>query len=72
MRRFQLQRDTDISGISGTGVVAEGVEFSSGEVVLSWIVGEHRSTVIWPRGIESVRAIHGHDGSTRVEWLDFR
>lgn len=68
MRIFTLQRDEDVTGISGTGVVAEGVEFSDGAVVLKWIVGEHQSTVSWPRGIESVEAIHGHDGRTRIVW----
>lgn len=66
MRTFRLVRDEDVTGVSGTGVVAEGVEFSDGAVVLKWVVGEHQSTVSWPRGIESVVAIHGHDGRTRV------
>lgn len=69
MRRFQLVRSEDVSGVSGIGTVAEGVEFTNGHVVLQWIVGEHRSTVHWSR-IESVEAIHGHDGRTTVVWLD--
>lgn len=67
MRTFELQRDEDVSGVSGTGVVAEGVEFTSGVVVITWF-GEHASTVIWPGGIRSVIRIHGHDGKTRVVW----
>ncbi len=68
MRTFTLVRDYDETGISGTGTVAEGVEFTGGEVVLAWIVGAHRSTVFWPTGMESVEAIHGHNGKTRVVW----
>lgn len=68
-RRFELVRDVDVTGISGTGVVAEGVEFSDGTVVIRWATGEHRSTVVWP-GIESVEAIHGHGGATHVNWVD--
>lgn len=34
MNRFELVRDVDVTGISGTGVVAEGVEFSDGTVAL--------------------------------------
>lgn len=30
MRTFHLERDIDITGISGTGLVAEGVEFADG------------------------------------------
>ena len=65
MRTFVLERDEDVTGISGTGVVAEGVEFEDGTVALRWCVGEHRSTVIWPH-IGAVKAIHGHDGKTRI------
>lgn len=65
MRTFTLQREVDVSGISGTGKVAEGVEFSDGTAVVRWIVGEHRSTVVWP-SISAVEAIHGHNGATKV------
>lgn len=67
MRTFNLVRHTDVSGISGTGVVAQGVEFNDGTVAMRWIVGEHRSTVLWAN-IESVVAIHGHGGATELVW----
>lgn len=66
MRTFTLQRDTDVSGVSGTGRVAEGVQFSDGVCVIRWY-GVHQSTVVWP-SIESVEAIHGHGGATRIVW----
>jgi hypothetical protein len=69
--RFELHRDTDVSGVSGTGVVAEGVEFSSGVVALTWLSEWPTSVVFHDRGIESVQAVHGHDGKTRIVWLDF-
>lgn len=76
-RRFVLQRDSDVSGVSGTGTVAEGVEFSDGVVALRWIVppgnaghGYPTSVVFHDHGIASVAAIHGHSGATRVVWLD--
>lgn len=69
MRRFELQRDVDVSGVSGTGVVAEGVVFSDGAAAVRWIAGEHRSTVVWD-DVESVEAIHGHGGATRIVWQD--
>lgn len=65
MRTFVLVRDHDVSGVSGLGVVAEGVEFSDGRVALRWQTGDNRSTVVWDN-IESVEAIHGHQGSTRI------
>lgn len=70
MRRFILERLEDPTGVSGTGVVAEGIEFTDGIVVMKWIVGDYRSMTIWNQGIEAVRAIHGHDGRTEVVWID--
>lgn len=69
MRRFHLQRDTDVSGVSGTGRVAEGVEFTDGTVVIHWIAGEHRSTVVWA-DMAGPEAIHGHGGATQIVWED--
>jgi len=70
MLRFVLEREVDVSGVSGTGTVAEGVRFSDGKVALRWITNHaHQSTVIWD-SIESVEVIHGHDGATRVRWID--
>jgi hypothetical protein len=66
MKTFTLYRDKDVSGVSGTGAVAEGVQFTDGVVVLRWR-GEHASTVVW-RSIDDALAIHGHDGLTRVVW----
>lgn len=67
MRTFVLIRDQDVSGISGTGKVAEGVEFSDGSVVMRWVVGHYMTTTMHD-SIESVEAIHGHDGKTRIEY----
>jgi hypothetical protein len=66
MKTFTLYREKDVSGVSGTGSVAEGVQFTDGVVVLRWN-GEHASTVVW-HSIEDALAIHGHGGLTRVVW----
>lgn len=68
MRRFELHRDVDPTGVSGTGVVAEGVEWDDGKVCLRWR-GTRRSMVIWDN-VDSVLVIHGHDGATRLVWVD--
>lgn len=68
MRNFILQRDVDVSGISGTGAVAEGVEFSNGRVVVAW-QGSTPSVVVWD-SIDQVEKIHGHNGATKIVWVD--
>jgi hypothetical protein len=68
MRRFRLVRFVDVSGVSGTGVVAEGVQFDDGQVAVSWF-GKHHCVSVWP-SVEDVEAIHGHEGATVIEWED--
>jgi hypothetical protein len=71
LRRFELHRDEDVTGVSGTGTVAEGVQFVESDiVVLRWNTPWPTSVVWHERGIESVVKIHGHDGKTRLVWLD--
>lgn len=69
-RRFVLHRDEDPTGVSGTGVVAEGIEFTDGIVVLHWVTEWPSTVVHYERGMRSVVAVHGHGGSTRIVWLD--
>jgi hypothetical protein len=67
-RRFVLVRYEDESGVSGTGVVAEGVQFSTGRCVLAWVT-RFQSLAIY-NSVDEIRAIHGHDGKTLVSWVD--
>jgi hypothetical protein len=67
-RRFYLQRDTDISGISGVGRVADGVLWADGTVSIRWR-GERPSIVHWS-SLADVEYIHGHGGATRIVWVD--
>jgi len=67
MRNFLLRRKEDISGVSGTGVVAEGVEFDNGKIAMCWLGTFH--TVEVADNIHTIEEIHGHKGTTTVEWL---
>jgi len=67
VRTFRLLRDRDVSGVSGTGIVAEGVQFTDGTVAIKWLT-EKASTVIWAN-LDDAMSIHGHDGATQVVWL---
>ena len=68
MRRFRLIRHLDETGISGTGCVAQGVLFGEGPVVVRWL-GSTQTTTIHD-AIESVEAIHCHEGKTTIRWED--
>ncbi|MEU9606175.1 hypothetical protein [Streptomyces sp. NPDC048057] len=67
-RRFHLQRDNDLTGVSGTGRVADGILWPDGTVTIRWR-GERPSTVNWA-SIDDARTVHGHGGATRIIWDD--
>jgi hypothetical protein len=67
---FVLRRAEDVTGVSGTGIVADGALFPAAgqnKAVVRWR-GERGSTVVWDR-IQHVKEIHGHDGRTTVELI---
>ncbi len=73
MKNFLLQRNEDESGISGTGVVAEGVEFDNGFCVMNWLTMADEKTglgsiCMYP-SIKILEKIHGHDGKTVVQYI---
>lgn len=63
-RPFYLIRAEDVSGVSGTGVVAIGVVFPSGRAVMEWC-SNFKTVTVFPT-VEMVARIHGHGGRTRV------
>lgn len=65
-KTFKLVRLKDVSGISGDGLVAEGIVFHDGQTVLSWF-GRIHSIEIFPE-VSDVLKIHGHGGLTVIEW----
>lgn len=69
-RRFKLVRTEDVTGMSGTGVVAYGVEFGDGRTEMRWCT-EVRSNGSYD-SIADLIHIHGHGGATVVEWIDFK
>lgn len=74
MRVGRLVRDEDVTGISGTGIVAELVEFTDGTVVMRWLKAgtarpDHvKPTTVLHDDVDSVLGLHGHNGATRIEW----
>lgn len=63
---FYLYRRRDVSGVSGTGVVAVGVVLPSGKAVLEWC--SRWPTVTLFHSIDQILRIHGHGGETEVRY----
>ena len=68
IRRFLLVRDRDPSGVSGTGIVAEGVLFSNGLSVLHWL-REPQALGMY-QSLPDLMSIHGHAGATQIHFID--
>ena len=66
MKTFYLERSIDETGVSGTGMVAEGIIFSDGHVAMRWCVPNIPNSTASYEKIEDVEQIHGHDGKTKV------
>lgn len=65
---FKLVRKEDVTGVSGTGVVAYGCHFARG-AVLEWNT-EIKSISYYPKGIPQIERLHGHGGKSSIE-MDF-
>lgn len=64
VRVFYLQRDEDVSGVSGTGIIARGAILPTGRVVLEWT--SNHPTLEVHNNVNEVELIHGHGGRTRI------
>lgn len=73
-RRGLVVRRVDITGISGTGVIAEICVFSDGFTIFRWLGGppqnQPKFEVYDNHGIEPFLQISGHNGNTEIIWID--
>jgi hypothetical protein len=73
-RRFALYRVTDVSGVSGTGIIAWGIAYGAAgdeDVAIRWrgdTTGVQQLCIF--RSVQQVLLVHGHAGKTRIVWLD--
>lgn len=72
MRTFHLCRKEDVSGMSGTGRVAQVAEFDDGVVVVHWGADRNASGIASTEIFNSIGdllKVHGHQGRTVLEPL---
>ena len=67
MKYFILERFEDATGISGIGIVVEGIIWSDGTVAYRWL--SDIATTIIADSIEDVMVLHGHDGRTKIKYV---
>lgn len=65
MLRGVVERDQDISGVSGVGKVAEFAIAVDGRIVIFWPDGHSYFS-----SLQDAIKVHGHNGKTRFVFLD--
>jgi len=73
MRAFAVYRDEDVSGVSGTGIVVEGVLFSTGVVVIHWLTPPPWGSINIFESWDQFMAIHvgAHpENRSEIHWAD--
>ena len=66
IRTFHLLRTLDPGGVSGIGLVAEGVELTGGVCILHWIADPTKNTLEIHPTVTILLSIHGHIGTSLV------
>lgn len=64
LQEFYLLRKKDVSGVSGTGIVARGCVLPSHRCILEWYT-QYETIGIYDN-LEQIRAIHGHENATEL------
>ena len=75
IKRFNLVRVTDHTGVSDIGVVAEGAWFRDGSVVMQQVVDKKPNSLVFYKSISDISMIHNHvgtknEGGTEIQWID--
>lgn len=71
-RVFHLVRYDDVSGVSGTGIVAQGMQARDGAIALRWCVPGMPASWNLYESLEDMLRVVGHQGRTVVKWADGR
>lgn len=73
VRVFEIERQADASGVSGTGIVIQGVIFATGTVVVQWLTPPPRGSINIFDSFEQFMSIHvgpHPSNQTRILWHD--
>ena len=72
---FTICRQADESGVSGTGVIIEGTEYATGQVVLHWLTPFPKGSIAIFESLEDFKRVHINphpDNKTIITWVDGR
>ena len=73
MKLFQMIRNADESGVSGTGKVLQGVVFDDGTVCVRWCVDGKANSTVFYNSFKDFKAIHIDSHPTNgseIHWIN--
>jgi len=65
--RFRLVRSVDVTGISGTGEIALGIQWPDQSCNLFWL---KHGTHGYYKSIGQLKEIHCYNDNARIEWVN--
>ena len=68
---FTICRQSDETGISGTGVVIEGVRYATGQVVLHWLLPFPKGSISIFENLEDFKKTHATPHPTNKTIITF-
>ena len=71
IRIFYLERETDLSGVSGQGRVAVGIDLGFVAIIKWRRRGEIPGAIGIYQGVKHIEQVHGHCGATTIEFIPF-
>ena len=72
---FTVCRQVDETGVSGTGVVIEGVQYATGQVVLHWLTPFPKGSIAIFESLTEFKKVHVNphpDNKSIITWVDGR
>ena len=72
-RKFVVERPCDVTGVSGTGVVIEGIAFATGQTIIHWLTPAPKGSLSIFEGFDDFVLIHikpHPENKTRIVFED--
>ena len=66
-RIFNLVREVDSTGLSGTGIVAQGIQFDNGNVVVCWLL--NISSIVLFENLEDFKSVSCSHSRSEVKFI---
>jgi len=71
MIKFTVYRLSDQSGVSGSGIIAQGVKFATGDIAVQWLTPAPNGDLQIKRSLDDFLNVHVHPHPENITVLTF-